>query len=604
MHFKRFFNDININENDKIYLVLLLIFGISLTYVMISFHQTRGAFNSDIFVYLAGALDVANLNYNHISNPIWINNSPLIIFLTSLVFRLGWVHFDAMLVVTGFFSILGIFGMYTFLKTRFSPLLSFTGAILYNSFSLTLFYFANAMLDVPAVSMILWTLIFTVAATDKNNKYYILVAISFVLTFFTRFTSAYIIILIALYFLKNHDVINLLECLFHDKLRFKQKVISFFKSYEFKCIFASVILGIIIFSIVYLLLFFNYGEVRYFSMAQGSFQRFSNPKDANFITDRYFFVKNFFSLLFADSISFNPIEQFNGPAILSYLISFIGISGVLLKVIGIIKNRKLFKSYSKPVEFRTHASKLILGISCVFLLCIGIFGFKFNYLVTLICFWLIFIILMSLIREYPVNVDNSTLYIMSFALFVFYFVIVSFIDLKCVRYILPAFPGVVYLIIFSLDYLLNFINYGFDYEKLMIFELKKDKLDYNSYLKRDSKRIITRAIPIILIVMCLFFAFNFTNTVDHNEDFLDRVEFCEFIKEYDPDYQSKEFLCMWDLRYFEWYLNKDIIKFGEDVTEFEPGRYDYVITYNKTCYYDNYKPVYREGNYYLNEKIA
>lgn len=599
---KSFFKDLNIDGNDKYYLIFLLIFSIAITFVMISFHQTRGALNSDIYVYLAGALDLANINYNHISDPSWIQNSPLIIFLTSLIFRLGFVDITAMFIVTGLFGILGIFGVYTLLKFRFSPLLSLTGAILYNSLSLTLFYYANAMLDTSAVAMIVWTLVLTVVSVNKNFKYYILVAISFVLTFFTRFATAYIISLIFLYFLKDHDVVNLLECFFHDKHTFKQRIIVFFKSQEFKWIFISFLMCISIFAIVCLLLL-NYGEVTYFTMAKGSINRFSNQLDSNFITDRYYFIKVFLNLLSSNSISFNPIEQFNEPSILSYLIILIGILGIMLNFVSVIKNRKLFESNSVTIEYRTNFSKKLLEISCIVLFLIGLFGFKFNYLITLTCFWLIFIILMSLVREFPINKDDFTLYVLCFGLFIFYFVVVSFIDLKCVRYILPAFPGFIYLIIYSLNYIIKFINCGFDYERYKIQKfLKKCTINY-SESEKNYKLMISRGIPIILIIVCLFFAFNFVNTVDHNEDYLDRVEFCDFIKEYDSDYQSKEFLCMWDLRYFEWYLNKDIIKFGEDVDKIELNRYDYIITFNKTFKEDNYKCVYHEGNYYLNEKI-
>ncbi len=598
MYLKSFFNDLNITNDDRFYLCILLAFSLLITFVMISFHQTRGALNSDIYVYLAGALDVANMNYNHISSPIWIQNSPVIIFLTSLLFRLGLVDINAMFIVTGCFGILGIFGMYTFLKIRFSPLISLTGAILYNSLSLTLFYYANAMLDTSAVAMIIWTLIFTVAAVNKNSKYFILVSLSFVLTFFTRFTTAFIISLIILYILKDHDIINLFESLFYNKSIFKKKIISFFKSHEFKWILISALLGIAFFAIICVWLL-QYGQLSYFSMAQGSIGRYTNPTDPQFITSRYFFLKNFLNLLSANSISFNPIEQFNEPSILSYLIVVIGSIGILLKILSIFKNRKIIKANYKTLEFRNKYSRVILGIFCVFLIIIGVIGFKVNYLITLVCFWIMFLIVMSLVREYPVNMDNSTLYIMCFGLFAFYFVIVSYIDLKCVRYILPAFPGFVYMVIYSLNYIVEFINNGFQYETLHL-----NLTSSNKKFAHDAKWFISRAIPVVLIIICLFFAFNFTNTVDHNEDDLDRVELCDFIKEYDPDYQSKEFLCMWDLRYFEWYLNKDIIKYREDVNEIDPDRYDYVITFNKTFDYDNYRLVHHEGNYYLNEKIS
>ena len=119
MNYKSFLNDMNINSEDKYYLLLLLGFSIFLVMFLIDFHLKRGAFNSDIYVYLEGALDLAGINYNHLSSPSWISNSPVIIFLTSLLFRLGYVDYSSIFIVTGFFSMLGIFSMYSFLKIRF-----------------------------------------------------------------------------------------------------------------------------------------------------------------------------------------------------------------------------------------------------------------------------------------------------------------------------------------------------------------------------------------------------------------------------------------------------------------------------------------------------
>ena len=600
MFLKEFFNDININKDDKLYLGLLFFFSIAILVVMIKFHQSRGALNSDLFVYLAGGLDFANMNYNHISNPSWVHNSPVIIFLISLFFRLGFVDITSSFIVNGIFGIIGIFGMYTLLKIKFSPLLSFLGAILYNSFSLTLFYFANGMLDTSAVAMLIWTLIFTVAAVDKNPKYYILVSIFFSISFFTRYTMGYIISLILLYMIKKHDIVNLIECLFIDKKVFKDKIIQFFKSYEFKWILLSIFVGVAIFSYTFYVLLSFYPVLPYFGMAQGSINGFVNPKDLNYIPDKLFFIKNFFNLLFAGNISFNPVEKFSNPSFFSYFIVIIGISGVILKAINIFKNINFYKHNYTPLKCRNKYSKLSLELLIIVLLICGVVGFKYNYLVTLLCFWCVFIIILSLAKEYPINFDSFAQYILLLALFIFYFVIVSFVDLKCVRYILPAFPGLIFLFIYSLNYILELITERFGNDKFLFNEDKKFLKNEYSF---SFKNVISKGIPIILIVVCLFFAFNFTTTVDHNEDYLDRVEFCDLIKEYDPDYQSKDFLCKWDLRYFEWYLNKDILKFGEDVSKIDSNDYDYIITYKKPFKDDNYEVVIKEGGYYLNENM-
>ena len=600
MNAKSFLNDMNLNNEDKYYLLLLLGFSIFLTLFLIDFHLKRGAFNSDIYVYLEGALDLAGINYKHLSDPSWISNSPVILFLTSLLFRLGYVEYSSIFIVTGFFSILGIFSLYTFLKIRFSSLLSFTGAILYSSLSLTLYYFANGMLDIPAVSMIILTLVFTVMAVDKNPKYYILVAVSFSITFFIRFATAYIVFVIILYILKNHDLVNLVESIFYDFSIFKQRVLSFLKSKEFKYIFISGILGLIIFISVIKLLSLVHVDINYFSMAKGSINRYSNPYDANYVSDKWYFFKNFLNLLSCNSITFNKmfVERFNNPTIFSYLIVLILIVGFLLKFINCIKNINFFKTHKTNLPFRNKTSKIILVIFMVILLIIARIGFKFNYFFTIACLGMIFVILMSLVREFPINKDHFSLFIMCLSLFSFYLVVVSYIDLKCFRYILPAFPAFVYFVIYALNYIMEFISYGFDNEQSLLERLNNKCLVDKSGLRNNFSKVF----PVILILICLFFIFTFPSTVDMNEDGFDRIEFCDFIKEYDPDYPSKDFLCLYDVRYFEWYLDKDINQVDDDNWEIKPYKYDYIITFEVPFEDDNFKEVYHEGLYYLNEK--
>ena len=172
MNINNILKDFNLNKQDLYYILLLCLFSFLITYQMIKFQHIRGAINSDVYAYLATALNFAGLNHAGISSIGYFFTSPVICSLTALIFKLGYVDINAIYIVTGIFGILGIFGMYVLLKSRFSPLLSFFGTILYSSFSLTLLYYSNGLLDVPAVSMIIWTFVFTFAAVDRNRKWF------------------------------------------------------------------------------------------------------------------------------------------------------------------------------------------------------------------------------------------------------------------------------------------------------------------------------------------------------------------------------------------------------------------------------------------------
>ena len=583
MKLKNICNDLNLDMSDKYYIIFLACFSILITLMIVKFHQSRGAFNSDIYVYLASALDFAGMNYNHISSVGALSNSPFICYLTSLLFKLGFVHVNSIYFVTSIFSISGIFAMYILLKARFSNMLSLVGALLYSSFSLTLFYFANGMLDVPAVALMLWTLIFTVAAADKNPKYYILVGLFFAMSFFTRFTTGFIVILVALYILKDYDLINLAECLFQSRDEFKQRLVSFFKSSEFKWMCISIIIvAAIVAYVFYVISSFN-APVNYLNTAANSVDRFHRPRDPNYILDKFFYVKNYLSLLFANEIT-SPmqIEKFSNPSVMSYLMMAILFFGFLIKSINVIKNKDFYRDNIRKIPFRSPKSENVLKIAVVVLFILSVISFKFNYIYTVILMWMALVILQSLIKKYDsVNINNFSLSLVCFGLFSFYMAIFSFMHLKCVRYILPTLPAFAYFVIYALDSILNYIKYGWE-----------DKSSDKPKVKSDFRLRASQILPIIMIVLLLFTAFNFTNTVEIDDLSLNFHNAANFLLDHDQDYQSKDIGVNTGDRYYEWYFKKDVDRINPN--RFNSSDYDYVFVYDDLDNPD-YHEIYRHG---------
>ena len=167
MAFKNIFKDLNISRNDFSYLLLLTVFSILITYSLIVLNENIGIYCSDVFVYLANSLSFAG----YPSSRVYLYLSPFICFLTSILFRLGFVYESSLYIVVGIFGIIGNIGIYVLLKNKFSSLLSLCGAILFGSFSLNLLWWANGTLDVSAVSISIWTLIFVILAIDKDSEY-------------------------------------------------------------------------------------------------------------------------------------------------------------------------------------------------------------------------------------------------------------------------------------------------------------------------------------------------------------------------------------------------------------------------------------------------
>ena len=598
MNISSFFNKINLYEEDKYYLLILFVISLLITVMLIRFHLTRGAFSSDLYVYLAAALDFAGLNVNNISNPTYLANSPVICYLTSILFKLGFVDILSIFIVTGFFGILGILGMYVLLKIRFSPLLSFTGALLYSSFSLTLLYFACGLLDVPAVSMIIWTLIFTFAI-DKDNRFYVLAGISVILSFFTRYTNAYIIALIALYMLKNHDVIELVKNLIYDRRLFIKKSVDFIKSNEFKWICISSIISLTLLLYVFHVLVSMGSNLSYFGMASGSLNHFTsnNPSNqVNYIEDKFFYITNYLHFLYCNKITFSGlIPKFNNPSPLAYLILLILISGFLLKV---KKSTNIIKCFVGKI-FEHKFLCLLIFVLC----CVSIIGLKTNYLITLFSIWAICIILMHLAKIYYGNIDNIGVSLICFCLFAFYLIVFSLMDIKAIRYILPTFPAFVYFVIYSLNQVLKFFENGFD----------NPNLSENKFKVNDNQ-FISRFLTIIFIILLLFMIFNFTSTVEYDNYALQIDSVANYLISHDDNYMNKEIGASAGIRPYEWYFNKKVdlvnlsgshadrwIFLGFDLKEFNQTKYDYIIT-NTKWQHENYTKIYQKGSIRLHER--
>ena len=579
-----FFNDINLNNEDRIYLICLLAFSLFLAFEIIHFNQLRGAFNSDIYIYLINSLNFAGINYNNLSDPSFIANGPVICFLTSLLFRLGYVDINAIFIVTGFFSILGIFAMYAFLKVRFSSLLSFTGAILYSSLSITLYWFSNGMLDIPAVSMILWTLVFTVAAVDRNPKYYILVVISFVISFFIRFTCAYFILVLLLYPFKKFDIIDMADSFISDRTSFKGRLSSFIRGIDFRWMIYSSILGILLLLFGFFAIWSYTGQLPYINWAYSSISGFkSHIYDPNYITDRWFYFKNFLNFLSSNHITFNNrlTEFFEEPSLFAYLICVILACGILLKSVNTIVNAKRIHFRN---SYKTKYFNYILLVILAVLLIVSRYGFRYDYLISLLGLFAAFCIISSIYHKFGLN-ENIDFIILNLALFIFYMLVFSYMDIKCIRYILPAIPAFIFFVIYALESILQVIGNGFD-----------NKNGKNKYFV--PKRLVSKLIPVVLIVICLIVVFNYTNTVEIADRGNEIVEVCDFIIDHDPDYQSKEIGSYID-RYIEWYLNKKI----NLVNDFPPenSNLTYIISQEK---FDSplYDEIYDSGSLYVYEK--
>ena len=397
--------EFNLRKKDYYCLIILAVFSIILTGYYIIFNLNLGIYCSDVYVYLLNALYYTGENIRS-TGTIFL--SPLICFLTSLFFFMGFVDKTAIYIVTAAFAIFGNIGFYILLKRYFNETLSLAGCVIYSSLTLYLTWLANGTLDIPAVSMIIWTGLLTIIAIDENPKFYKYAIVFMVLGVFTRYTVLLTLPAFILYYIYRKGL----------------KVESEDLKEIAKGIAIALVIVIITLSAVYTLGNGQFGASGQISGgiigAQGS------QNDPAYNTDVGYYVNNFLNFI---SNSHTPIEgnpSLENPTPLSY-----GIAAILILGMGLW----LYEHKRKPEK------KDLIPIG-FFILAILSFTRISSVITTLIV--LIGIYFMGKDSEHK---NECLMLAWIFSNIIFY----SYYDIKVNRYLLPIFPAVVYFILLSVD---------------------------------------------------------------------------------------------------------------------------------------------------------
>ena len=531
MLFKSISDDLNISRNDFFHLFILTVFSILITYTLINFNQVLGIYCSDVFIYLSNSLVFAGYD----SSVIYLYLSPVICILTAILFKLGVLSEISLYIVTGIFCIFANIGIYVLLKNKFSSLLSLCGAFLFGSFSLSLLWWANGTLDVPAVALSIWTIIFTILAADKDSKYYMIAIPLFVLAVFTRYTALFLLPLILLHYLSKHDFFTNLDLLIVNRQEFSKKLKSYIKSEEFRKILKSCAIAFVL-VVLFSATILAYGSSLSFLTQSSTFASGSKGEviDNAYTTDTLFYLHDFPNFLYSDYVSFdNVIPVLNGSNPMSLFLIGLFAIGILLFVYKLINVQK------KELSKHRH----LVGILFVALLAISILCFKINSIITISIILIDLVILFSFFRKIGIDREIYSTDILMLAWFLVYFIFFTFLNIKVNRYIITVFPAFIYFVIYALNEILDLSK------KFKFFEFKKQNL--------------LNIIPIILIIFCIFSAFAFTSTVHYNEDFNKNKVIADYLTEYDSDYMSKD-VAVFHQRSYNWFLKMYTIPITDD----------------------------------------
>lgn len=396
----------NFNIKDRKELLLITIISTILVAYYINFNDNLGIYCSDVYVYLLNALYYAGTNI-HSTKSIYL--SPVVCFLTSLIFDLGYVDKVAIFTVTGIFAIAGNIGLYLLLRLRFDKLLSFAGTIVYACLALNLTWLANGSLDIPAVTVTIWAVYFFILAIRKNPKYYIVLFPLLVIGFYTRYTVGLILPAMILYYIMEKPF-----KISHEDIKY-------------------IIIGLVIAIALFILILSNIstmgdGYIAFDGLFVGGISgNLGSTDDTSYNPDLGYYLLNMANFISSSNTTFvAKTPCLNNPTILSGLVFLIMIAGAIL--------------WAQKSKFEINRNKIIGIVLCLIAL-ITFTRFTSTITIIITCIGLYFI----------AKDSENKLPIFMLAWILAYLIFQSYYIVKVNRYIIPLFPPLVYFIMAGVD---------------------------------------------------------------------------------------------------------------------------------------------------------
>lgn len=514
------------NRRESFILFLLLLIVSTISIFLVDIQSKLGIYYWDIFVYLGNALRFAGLG---VGDQMLL--PPLLPLLTSIFFRAHYISQNVVFVLGGIFYILGVIGLYLLLKERFNAVTSFAASIFFACLSLMIPWAVSGSTDIPALTLSIWAVLFTVKAVKNPRWYYFAFPVAF-LAFFTRYTSGFIIILMLFYIILNKEYLKNLK---------------------------NIIVGIGIsvgVSTPFMVFFYRISGNPFPFLGQVTSTATGTVTTANpgYNLDLLYYLKNIPNYI--SSIppkSYSQILTISGPAtIVSYLILSIIILGIIIYLYHTIKSLKESRTEFCHIEYLKLLCIIVLGIILV------LSYSHISYLISEIIFFMIAFLLFDLIRSQK----GAELDILFFAWFTMYFLFLSYHAVKVDRYILTAMPALAYFLALSLSFISSKLKFKYNKTNLTI-------------------TIISAAV----VIMMLSSAFYYISAMPREYYWIDNeVAAAEFLMDYDPQYQSKVIVADRG-PIFSWYLKKRVytriprnFKTSNDfISELETLKADYYI---------------------------
>ena len=568
---------------------VILLFSITIMILLVIINTSQEILGNyrDTYFYLIQGLRFAGYE---IGGYEYVNYlSPLIPFLTSLLFRLGFINESSIFIVTGIFYPLGVLGIYLLLKQRFNTIMSLFGSFLYAGFSINLLWAANGTIDIPSVSLTIWAIYFMILAVDKNQKYFYLAFPIAILAFFTKYPAGLVIPLMIFYLASKPNI--------------SHNIIKFYKNF----------LGGLITGFVTAIPFFMYFYLN--KIPLGFINQAQEIATRNTGLIRQIDVDNniFYYFLNLPRFIYNPNH------ILSWFIIAIvvvGLSIAIYKAIKLLQNRYInskrfshgkIKIFNKKVPSKFYFiliffNIIIIGIS---FLTTSKISFIYSEIIFFLSIFTLSYLMNKLLNIYSsATVYNFNLYLLMFAWFFSYMIFFSAHLTKVDRYFTTMAPAFVFFTTLALNIILNSLDKqkifnnlekdqivntekdliansknGFivNSEKDLIAKRKKSK----TYLKKIKETNLKSIVPLVIMSILIISTFGYL-TIDKRDQIVhDERAIVQWLSNHDNDYQSK---VIWAERgpIFTWYMKKEVIYVNWQIN---PSQLSEDMIKNNTTYF-------------------
>ena len=547
---------------NNIQLIIVVAFALIITISLIYINSTSnilGHSYRDVYFYLIQALRFSGLEIGGYEYVYYL--SPLIPYLTSILFRFGFVSEISIFIVTGFFYLIAIIGMYYLLNFRFNKNISCIGALFYGSLTINLIWAANGTLDVCSISLSIWSLYFFILAMEKNQKYFYLAFPIAILSFLAKYTGALIFAIFILYFLSKRNIFgNIKRCL--------------------KNLIGGMMAGAIC-----IIPFVNYylaNNIPFGFLNQAEEISSKTTAGASAIAKP---VENQLFYYFENipKCIYQPKEA------IAYIFVIVGIIGLIYgfyKLCSYIQDyyrksdEKISLSFFEKIKLKKEIYVFLLILSLISMIMAFLTASKVSFIISEMIFYLSALIFsiafnslfadlsrLNLFTNRNKDIKTQERYKYKFfnydlamlAWFMGYMIFFSAHLTKTERYFTAFAPGFVFLITFSLDIILKRLDKIFNGKETKsnetsssnIKSLKTDKL------KKDFKTRIPQIVAILFIALLLFNTANFLKMDKHDPLVDDEKDASIWIKENVPNYENT---IIWSDRgpIYTWYLKSNI----------------------------------------------